>query len=578
MDTKQIRKEVLPLMGKTLLIMLLVKLVVKSGLDFFPDFFLKTLVETFFVFAFSFYPAYKFVVIPLLHLHKIKKEDLYQKLQDIISEKAQAEKTLAQKNVFLDFLLDSSQLGVWYWNVKTNRVDFDKNWLGMLGLPMDTPKELATWQALVHPDDLNQAYVDINDCISGKVSVYKNIHRLKHADGSWRYILDQGKIFKYDKDGSPLIFSGTHLDITFLKNLEQTLEASQKVAKLGTWQFDVATKKPTWSKELFAIFEYPETEAPSVEEHMSLIFPEDRKRWEDAINDSIVNKKPYFLKYKIITRSGQVKHLESHGDLEFNHQGKLVKLFGTCQDISQRVQSEISLAHEKNKSIQSAKLASLGELAAGIAHEINNPLTIISGNLMLLERQEEVSPEIKKRVENINKAVNRMSKIILGLKKFSRSAETAEKNIHSLAYVLEDMQVLVELKSKSHGVEVSLDYEPNLFIECNEVELGQVFINLVNNGIDAIKDKPNPWVKVSAKKEGDMALIQFIDSGNGLPSHLVKKLFEPFFTTKPVGEGTGLGLSISKGIIEDHKGSLVINSDLENTCFEVRLPLKAKPS
>lgn len=110
MDTKQIRNEVLPLMGKTLLIMLLVKVVVKSGMDLFPDFFLKTLVETFFVFAFSSYPAYKFVVIPLLKLHKTKKEDLYKKLQDIIAEKAQAEKILAQKNTLLDFLLDSSQL------------------------------------------------------------------------------------------------------------------------------------------------------------------------------------------------------------------------------------------------------------------------------------------------------------------------------------------------------------------------------------------------------------------------------------------------------------------------------------
>ena len=192
---------------------------------------------------------------------------------------------------------------------------------------------------------------------------------------------------------------------------------------------------------------------------------------------------------------------------------------------------------------------------------------------MLLEKQEVLSPEIKKRVENIYKAVSRMSKIILGLKKFSRSAETAEKAIHPLSTILDDMKVLVELKSKSHGVDLSVDYEPNLFIECNEVEIGQVFINLVNNGIDAIKGQDSPWVKVQAKRDENQVVIQFIDSGNGLPSHLLKKLFEPFFTTKPVGEGTGLGLSISKGIIEEHKGNLRINSEINNTCFEVRLPL-----
>lgn len=108
---------------------------------------------------------------------------------------------------------------------------------------------------------------------------------------------------------------------------------------------------------------------------------------------------------------------------------------------------------------------------------------------------------------------------------------------------------------------------------CNEIELEQVLINLINNAIDAAEAQSERWVNIYVESKSSLLLIRIVDSGKGMSIEVKKKIFNPFFTTKKVGEGTGLGLSIAKGIIEDHKGTLVVVNDSEHTCFEITLPL-----
>lgn len=111
-----------------------------------------------------------------------------------------------------------------------------------------------------------------------------------------------------------------------------------------------------------------------------------------------------------------------------------------------------------------------------------------------------------------------------------------------------------------------------LFVRCDLVEIEQVLVNLFGNAIDAVKTKEGSWIRVNAFAEGEQVVVQVIDSGLGISPECRAKIFDPFFTTKVIGEGTGLGLSISKGIVDDHGGSLALNSSEKNTCFELRLP------
>ena len=117
---------------------------------------------------------------------------------------------------------------------------------------------------------------------------------------------------------------------------------------------------------------------------------------------------------------------------------------------------------------------------------------------------------------------------------------------------------------------MEIDCKGNAQILCDEVEIEQVLVNLVNNAIDAVKDQPKKWVKVSLSDDAESVVLRVTDSGPGIPDSVRDKLFEPFFTTKSVGEGTGLGLSITKGILDEHKATIAVVTDSPNTCFEIK--------
>ena len=133
---------------------------------------------------------------------------------------------------YFEYALEGTSLGIWDWNLLDNSVKFDKRWTEMLGLDHDKIEmNLETWSSRVHPDDIDQCYKDIDDCLTGKVEQYQNIHRMRHADGHWVYILDQGKVSEHDDSGRPMRFTGTHLDITFQKKQEEDIKKAKEKAE-----------------------------------------------------------------------------------------------------------------------------------------------------------------------------------------------------------------------------------------------------------------------------------------------------------------------------------------------------------
>lgn len=144
----------------------------------------------------------------------------------------ESNKKLEDLNQYLDLALEGANLGIWDWWLETDEVRFDKRWGEMLGIPFDDLEmTLDTWKTRVHPDDLENCYKDITNYLEGKTDQYQNIHRMKHANGSWVYILDQGKVSEYSKEGKPIRFTGTHLDITIQKKQERQLELAKEKAE-----------------------------------------------------------------------------------------------------------------------------------------------------------------------------------------------------------------------------------------------------------------------------------------------------------------------------------------------------------
>jgi len=230
-------------------------------------------------------------------------------------------------------------------------------------------------------------------------------------------------------------------------------------------------------------------------------------------------------------------------------------------------------------SLQTAKLASLGEMSSAIAHEINNPLAAIAGQVHLLKRLISSSDpdyilKSNEYLEKINNNVKRITKIIFGLKSFSRDSFNDPLKIVSLKSILDESLSLCEERLKNNAITVALNTFSNIEIECKEIQLEQVFVNLINNSFDAIKDKDEKWIKITVTELDSTVEIIFQDSGLGLPQEIIDRVMEPFFTTKVNGQGTGLGLSISAGIIKNHQGKFFIDKSNKHTTFCITLPKK----
>lgn len=231
--------------------------------------------------------------------------------------------------------------------------------------------------------------------------------------------------------------------------------------------------------------------------------------------------------------------------------------------------------------LNASKMSALGEMAGGVAHEINSPLAVISGSaeqmIDLLHEGQADHPEVLKCAERVQKTSDRIAKIVKGLRIFSRDASNDEMEMSDLCEVIEDTLILCQEKAKNSEVNIIKEFsDDSFFVFCRATQISQVILNLLNNAYDAIRPYQDKWVKISIHEDVEDIFISITDSGKGIDPEILDKLFHPFFTTKDVNVGTGLGLSISKGIMENHSGNLTYDRKCENTRFVMSLP-KAQP-
>lgn len=215
-----------------------------------------------------------------------------------------------------------------------------------------------------------------------------------------------------------------------------------------------------------------------------------------------------------------------------------------------------------------------------IAHEINNPLAIIQGKaslLLKLIRSRKFNTETgTAHLAVIIKTTERISKIIIGLKSFSRNGDKDHMILTETSVMLENVFNLCADKFKSNNVKLEIKTAPTLNLLCRSVQLEQVLVNLLGNACDAVSSLPEKWVQIDFRVTADQLQILVTDSGKGIAPDVLEKMMQPFFTTKEIGKGTGLGLSISKSIIEDHHGCLLYDATSPNTCFVIELPLESQ--
>ncbi|MEZ4873657.1 MAG: PAS domain S-box protein [Bdellovibrionales bacterium] len=244
---------------------------------------------------------------------------------------------------------------------------------------------------------------------------------------------------------------------------------------------------------------------------------------------------------------------------------KIEKFVAIRFDITARKEAEANL-------INQTKMASLGHMAGGIAHEINNPLAIISLANMSIKKflAKSNAPEnIYDMCEKVDRTALRIGNIVSGLQAISRDGSKDPMQIENLKVILDyALGVCIE-KFKNDGIDIQVEGHLDHSIYCRGGQIAQVLVNLLVNAHYAVRNQEDPWIKLNCSGSGDSIVISVIDSGFGIKDP--ERIMDPFYTTKPVGQGTGLGLSISSSIAKDHGGELRYDSKSVNTKFDLIL-------
>jgi len=261
----------------------------------------------------------------------------------------------------------------------------------------------------------------------------------------------------------------------------------------------------------------------------------------------------------------------------------MIHIMGDLKETSAQVlRREQELRDKQEQLVQAAKLATLGELTTGVAHELNNPLNNIGlfvGNAIDQIQMNRASPQqLLRELQGAMQQVGKATEIISHLRTFGRAAPTSRQRLLIYEVVQRALSLLQE-QMRDRQIIVQLDLaSKSPVVVGNSIQLEQVFINVLSNARDALVDSPRKRISISGWTDAETVELSFQDSGPGIPPGLEKRIFDPFFTTKEVGKGTGLGLSIAYGIIKDHQGTIsVVNRPGEGACFRIQLPL-AKPN
>ncbi len=384
-----------------------------------------------------------------------------------------------------------------------------------------------------------------------------------------------------DNSKQPTKVISTFSDITEMRELEhrneiirERLLISTQAMKFGVWDWDVKNNKLVWDDFLYEVYGVNREEFQGdYDAFEKTLLESEKPRVMAELNKAFANRENFSSEFLIKSKTdgGQNRVIKSKAKAFYSNDGTILRLVGANWDVT----------HEKiqeQKLIHSSKMSNLGEMSAGIAHEINNPLSVILSRAYILKNSiEKNNFNSDKMYQEVNKIYDnclRISKIIKGLKAFARDGQNDPMEPIPLRDIIENAQSICNSKIIEKGITFNKDeISPELQVNCSSTQLTQVFVNLLSNSIDAITDLADPWISIKIKVDSTLIRILIIDSGSGIKEEIREKIMLPFFTTKSANKGTGLGLSISSSIIKSHQGTLGIDSAHPNTCFYIELPL-----
>ncbi len=430
-------------------------------------------------------------------------------------------------------------------------------------------------------------YKDLWNVISNGKEWRGEFHnRKKNGELFWEWAtISQIK----NEKGETTHFLAVKEDITQRKRMEKELLESE-------WKFRSLVKNipgavfrcsndENWTMEFLSAGIYPisgYTPRELIGNHVSsfdnIIAEEDREFVRSEVQKAIAKKMPYTIEYKIKNRDGSIHQVLEKGRAIFNENEEVLYIDGSIHDISEIKKAREKLELAQKQIMESQKLAGIGQLAAGVSHEVLNPLNIISIHVQMLLRKAIADESLKTSLEKMQFEIHRIEKILRSLLVFSRKSEE-ELVIIEIEFEINSVLDFMEKDFELNNIQIVRSFcgdLPKIFIDKDKIR--QVFLNLISNSKHAMPNGGVLKVKTEKKEKSglDYIVIYFEDNGTGIKSENKDRVFDPFFTTKPEGKGTGIGLSISHAIIEKLGGTISFESEEgKGTTFIIELPVTA---
>ena len=476
------------------------------------------------------------------------------------------------------------RIGGWVLDIASNFTYWTDETYKIYDIPIGTPIDSQMNIEFYHPDYRSKLTKCIENC-KEKSEGFDEIFKFITTNKKEIWVRTTGSPVQ-DENGVVTKIMGTFQNIDSYVKLSEKLE--EKTAQLNdildnspgmVYQFHLDNKGemhfPYVSPKAFEIYEVQPRDFendPSL--MLKMAHESEGEDLHKKILESAANIEMFEWEGKIVTGSNAIKTIKARS-IPRKNEDNSVTWNGIVMDITKEKELESELNDQKKLLECSARLASLGEISAGIGHEINTPLAIIL--LKMDEIRENLDslgvqdPRLEKNFDYVDEAVNRINSIVKSLRHLSRDQDKNQKKTTNLCEEVERSMDLISELYRNNGIQITfVRPDKDLFVHCPGSHIQQIVLNLISNAKDVLLNRADPLIKIETEDDGDMAVLTVTDNGPGIPKDVQDKIFLPFFTTKDVDKGTGIGLAMCYSLIKNVNGSIGFETSGSGTKFKCR--------
>lgn len=542
--------------------------------------------------------------------------------QITINRANQTETSLQKSEERLNLALSALDGGIWDWNIQTDEVYFSPGWTRMLGYnPGELKTNLQTWEQSLHPEDKPRVMQAVNDHFEQRSNTYCAEYRMRTKSGSWIWIQDRGHVVARDKNGKPLRMTGTDINITARKQAEEVIRLSDRsiqsasngivITDATQEDYPVISVNKAFEKmtgytadEILGrncrFLQQDDRGQPEIDEFRTAIeqgrpthvilrnYKKDGTLFWNEVRVSPVRNENGKLTHFIGVMNDYTEHKQAkealqkaHDELEVRVEERTAELFKANEalkrEIGERKRAEDQARKHQAELAHVQRIATMGEMATGLAHEINQPLTAVVNYsracLIMLDSGCRDTDRLRKAMNEASENGLRAGQIIQRLRNFVRKRDSHRTKL-DINQVIKRVVKFLEDEARNHNIIIHLnlaDPLPNVVADAIQIE--QVLLNLIKNSFDSLRNNgssPREVIIDSNTSQQSEIEVVIVDTGPGFSPEASKRLFEPFYTTK--AQGLGMGLSISRSIVEAHGGQIRISESDDGgpkICFSI---------